>query len=123
LVNGAPVGSTPPAVLNDISNQFDGVKAVFALRQDQTDINTIVDSKDLEVVINGARLTPYVTQLTYPWLMDYDSFRGFRVRSSNLIIYNAPWTGDSSSLIWRNSTTTAQTRKYPYSATTIALGD
>jgi hypothetical protein len=55
--------------------------------------------------------------------MDYDSFRGFRVSGGNLIIYNAPWIGDSSSLIWRNSTTTAQTRKYPYSATTIALGD
>ena len=124
-VNGALQGgaSSGPAVLNDISGQFDGYKTVFALLQDQTSINTIVDSKDLEVVINGARLTPYVKQLTYPWLMDYDSFKGFRVSSGNLIIYNAPWIGDSSSLIWRNSTTTAQTRKYPYSATTIALGD
>jgi hypothetical protein len=126
ILNGYQVSTgtvTLPLVLNDISNYFNGVDTVFSLREDQTSINTIVDSKDLEVVINGARLTPYVKQQTYPWLMDYDSFRGFRVRGGNLIIYNAPWIGDSSSLIWRNSTTTAQTRKYPYSATAIALGD
>ena len=112
-----------PIALNDISSQFDGVKTVFALRRDQDTINTIVDSKDLEVVINGARLTPYVKQLNYPWLTEYDSFKGFKVSGGNLIIYNAPWIGDSSSLIWTSNSTTAQTRKYPYSATAVALGD
>ena len=112
-----------PIVINDISTQFDGVKTVFTLRQDQDSINTIVDSKDLEVVINGARLTPYVKQQTYPWLMDYDSFRGFRVSGSNLIIFNAPAIGDSAAVIVRSMSASVQTRKYPYSATTIAFGD
>ena len=85
--NGILFAVADPIVVNDISTQFDGVNTVFALRQNQTSINTIVDSKDLEVVINGARLTPYVKQQTYPWLVDYDSFRGFRVSGSNLIIY------------------------------------
>jgi hypothetical protein len=115
--------STPNVVLNDISNQFDGIKTVFRLLENQTIINTIVDSKDLEVLINGVRLTPYVTQENYPWIVDYDGFNGFRVKGSDLIIYNAPFIGDSASLIWKNTSNTVQRRKYPYTATTIALGD
>ena len=114
---------TGPYAVNDISSQFDGRKAVFALKLDQTAINTIVDSKDVEVVINGQILTPYVKELRYPWLTPYDSYRGFRVVGSKLIIYNAPYIGDSASITVRSASTTQQTRRYPFSATTIALGD
>jgi hypothetical protein len=116
-----------PTVLNDISSQFDGSKTVFNLRVDQTIINNIVDSKDLEVVIGGQRLAPYVDILPYPWLTPYDSFRGFRVKSSTstgqIVIYNAPYRGDTAVLTLRQQTTTRQKRKYPYSAATIAFGD
>ena len=118
-----------PLVLNDISNQFDGVKHVFALRNDQTDMtaNNITDSKNLEVIVGGLRLAPYVKQNTYPWLTPYDSYKGFRVvagaNTANVIIYNAPAIGEQGVLTIINSSLTAQTRKYPYSATTIALGD
>jgi len=119
-------------VLNDISNQFDGTTAHFQLKLEQSTINTTADSKDFEVVIDGRRLNPYVTRYTYPWLTPYDSFKGFRIRSfrdlsnvtSNYItIYNAPYIGDSSTISLRNPTTTTQTTRYPFSATTIALGD
>ena len=122
-VNNAWVASSIPVVLNDISNQFDGTKTVFSLMLNQDMIYSIVDSKDLEVVINGARLTPYVNTQTYPWISNIESFNGFRVKSNNLIIYNAPFIGDSASLIWRNASNTTQTKKYPYSAASIALGD
>jgi hypothetical protein len=122
-VNNAWVASSIPVVLNDISNQFDGTKTVFSLMLDQDMIYSIVDSKDLEVVINGARLSPYVNTQTYPWISNIESFNGFRVKSNNLIIYNAPFIGDSVSLIWRNASNTTQTKKYPYSAASIALGD
>lgn len=114
-----------PTVLNDISGQFDGSKTVFNLMLDQTVINTIVDSKDLEVVIGGQRLAPYVDILPYPWLTPYDSFKGFRVVGSTgqLVIYNAPYRGDTAVLTLRQQTTTRQKRKYPYSANTIAFGD
>ena len=123
-----------PIVLNDISTQFDGSKTVFLLNQEQDNINTITDSKDLEVVVNGIRLLPYVDTYTYPWLTPYDSHKGFRVKNivsdantslyvGKVIIYNAPYIGDSSSLIHRQVTQTKQTRRYPFAATTIALGD
>lgn len=121
--------TTIPLVLNDISNQFDGYKNVFILLTDQTPItNTyITDSKNLEVVLNGKKLSPYVKQNTFPWLTPYDSFNGFRVVSNantaNVIIYNTPDPGDTATLTIINSSLTIQTRKYPYSATTIALGD
>ena len=94
---------------------------------DQANVTSIVDSKNLEVVVNGARLSPYVKQITYPWILDYDSYKGFRVVSSNtsssLIIYNAPAPGDQATVTIINNSLVAQTRKYPYSAATIALGD
>jgi hypothetical protein len=112
-----------PQVLNDISNQFDGSRVVFDLRVDQTSINTTVDSKDVEVVINGLRLTPYVDTFTYPWLTPYDSFKGFRVVAGKLILYNAPYRGDSSYVMLRPGSTARQKRRYPFAATTVALGD
>jgi hypothetical protein len=118
-----------PLVLNDISTQFDGNKNVFPLRVDQTAVSNtyITDSKNLEVVLNGYRLSPYVKQNTFPWLNTYDSFNGFRVvansNTANVIIYNTPSTGDQAILTIINTSLNAQTRKYPYSAATIALGD
>ena len=117
------VANIASTILNDISSQFDGVKSVFPLVLEQTSINTIVDSKDLEVVVNGQRLVPYVTTYTYPWINPYDSFKGFKVSGSNLIIYNAPYTGDSVFLKLTPVSVTKQTRRYPFTATTIALGD
>ena len=112
-----------PIIVNDISNQFNGRTAVFQLRQDQTLINSVVDSKDVEVIINGLRLTPYVDEIRFPWITPYDSSKGFRVVGSNLIIYNAPFIGDSASVTIRSSSVSRQKRRYPFSATTIALGD
>jgi hypothetical protein len=112
-----------PLVVNDISNQFNGQKAVFPLRTDQTSISSIVDSKDVEVSINGFRLAPYVTELRFPWITPYDSYKGFRIKGSNIIIYNAPDIGDQAAVVIRNNSASVQKRKYPFSATTIALGD
>jgi hypothetical protein len=111
-------------VLNDISPQFDGVKGAFDLKLDQDAVSDITDSKNLEVVVNGKKLSPYVKSLTYPWITPYDGFKGYRVRDSKLIIYNPPDSGDSALLVQKYpGTTTVQTKKYPYSATTVALGD
>lgn len=112
-----------PIVCNDISTQFDGVKAVFTLRQDQTSINTVVDSKDVQVTLNGQILAPYVTELRYPWISEYDSYTGFRVNGSNLIIYNSPGVGDVAVVMITSTSQSKQYRRYPYSATSIALGD
>jgi len=121
--------STPVQILNinDISNQFDGTKAVFELRTDQSNVISIVDSKNVEVVVGGLRLTPYVKDLRYPWITPYDSHKGYRIVSSNtssqVIIYNPPDIGEQAFLTIINSSSVAQTKRYPYSAATIALGD
>jgi len=116
-----------PSVLNDITNEFDNVKCVFQLRVDQQNVTSIMDSKNLEVVVNGARLSPYVRELRFPWLTPYDSFKGYRVVSTNtssqLVIYNAPEQGQQAILTLINNSSSPQTKRYPYSAATIALGD
>ena len=77
-------------VLDDVSPQFDGIKTVFGLTLDTANIstvinNSIVDSKDVDVAINGSVLMPYVRQLTWPWITPFDSFRGYRVVDDNII--------------------------------------
>ena len=121
-VTGSIFQPNIPLVLNDISTQFDGRKTVFSLMIDQTSINTIVDSKDLDISINGQLLMPYVKEQRLPWITEYDSYPGFRVSGSKLIIYNAPSPGDKCVIVYRNTSQQIQTRKYPYSATSIALG-
>ena len=120
---GGLFNSNVPLVLNDISSQFDGSKAVFSLLTDQTSINTITDSKDVQVILNGQILAPYVKETTYPWIKEYDSYKGYRIVSGNIIIYNAPNYGDQCVMIVRSTSSSQQTRRYPYSATTITLGD
>jgi hypothetical protein len=114
-------------VLNDISSQFDNVTSVFTLRNGQDNVFNIVDSKDARVVVGGQTLSPYVTQLTWPWFVDYDSWRGFRIKStaagSVVIIYNSPAIGDQASITVINNSLTPQTRRYPFAPETIALGD
>lgn len=120
-------GIAAPSILNDISPQFDGSKTTFPLRVDQSTLNTIVDSKDLEVVVNGLKLAPYITEYKYPWIVTFDSFNGYRVRNFNSIgyvtIYNAPFRGDSGILTYRSMSIAKQTKRYPFSAATIAFGD
>lgn len=114
-------------VLNNISNQFDNVTSVFSLKNNQSNVTNIVNSKDVSVTVGGQTLAPYVTQLTWPWFVDYDSWRGFRIKSdsvsSNVIIYNSPAIGDQSSIIITDNSSTVQTRRYPFAPETIALGD
>jgi hypothetical protein len=112
-----------PLVLNDISNYFDGNACVFPLLVDAVRINSIRDSKDVDVSVNGLRLAPYVSEIRFPWFTAYDSYKGFRISNGNVIIYSAPQVGEQAVLTVRSTSQTAQTRRYPFSASTIALGD
>ena len=118
----------PTYALDDISPQFDGTKTVFDLTVDLANISTvinssIVDSKDLDVAINGMMRTPYVTQLTWPWITPYDAFKGYRIVGDKIIFYSAPSPGSLCTMTLRNTSLTAQTRRYPYTTSSIALGD
>jgi len=126
--NEWPVPETIVRVLDDISPQFDGDKTIFTLTLDTTRLSSIIntvanDSKDYDVSINGIVLSPYVTQLTWPWITPYDSFKGFRVVGDNIIFYTAPPNGASCTIIRRNISQTKQTRRYPFTTSSIALGD
>lgn len=116
-----------PLILDDISSQFDGAKTVFDLTVDTQDVstvinNSIVDSKDLDVSVNGSVVAPYVKQVHFPWILDYDSFRGFRVEGSKIIFFQSPRPGTQCTIILRNISSAIQQRRYPFTAGGIALG-
>ena len=112
-----------PLVCNDISNYFNGLTTTFPLLVDQNYINTVTDSKDVQVVVNGQVLSPWIAQQTWPWTVEYTLYKGYRVVGANLTIYNAPDAGDQATVTVVSTSANAQVRKYPYSAATIALGD
>lgn len=118
----------PTYVLDDISYQFDGAKTVFGLTLDTANISTvinttIVDSKDIDVAVNGSVLMPYVQQLTWPWITPYDAYKGYRVVDDKILFYTAPSSGFQCSIILRNTSKSAQQRRYPFTPSSIALGD
>jgi hypothetical protein len=123
LYSTSSTGVKPPYVLDDISNYFDGDRNIFPLTVNQVSINTIVDSKDIQVVLNGQILAPYVSEQRWPWQVDFDSAKGYRVSSGNLIVYSSPDAGDVAVITLVNTSQTVQIRTYPYSANTVALGD
>jgi hypothetical protein len=128
IVTYAPItGAGGATLLTDISSQCDGERSVFDLKQGQTLLSTsyIVDSKDLEVVVDGEQLTPYTDVQSWPWILDYDTngSRGFRVRENRLIIYNAPDIGSRVSITMKKTAATRQKTRYPFSPSTVALGD
>lgn len=112
-----------PIIADDISPYFNGSSAVFPLTNNLVKISNIIDSKDAEVIVNGRRLVPYVQELRYPWITEYDAYRGFRVRDGKLILFNAPKSGEQASVMIKTISQKVATRKYPFSASTIALGD
>ena len=112
-------GFALPLVMDDISPQFDGDKTVFTLAVDTLTVSNVInssilDSKDLDVAITGMVQTPYVKQLSWPWIVDYDSFKGFRVVNDTITFYNAPQPGTQASIVLRSTSQSAQQRRYPY---------
>jgi len=118
-----------PLVLDDISSQFDGTKNVFTLTVNASNVstvinNTIKDSKDVEVNLNGLLLSPYVEQSTLPWLTPYDAYKGFRIVGDSIVFYTAPAPGSQCTMIIRKFSQTKQVRKAnPFTTKSIALGD
>lgn len=128
IVTYGPIsGAAGRTILTDVSPLCDGARAVFDLKTDQTLLSStyIVDSKDVQVQVNGQTLAPYVSQGVGPWIPAFDNqgTRSFRVRGNQLIIYNAPDVGSSVSVTVQKTAATAQVNRYPFSPTTIALGD
>ena len=122
-------GFALPLVMDDISPQFDGDKTVFTLAVDTLTVSNVInssilDSKDLDVSMGGQLVKPYIGQTTYPWITPYDSFRqGYRVEGDNIVFYIAPSPGSDCSIIIRNISRSIQTRRYPFTAGGVVLGD
>jgi hypothetical protein len=122
-------GFALPLVMDDISPQFDGDKTVFTLAVDTLTVSNVInssilDSKDLDVSMGGQLVKPYIGQTTYPWITPYDSFRqGYRVEGDKIVFYIAPSPGSDCSIIIRNISRSIQTRRYPFTAGGVVLGD
>jgi hypothetical protein len=128
IVANLPItGAAGATIMAEVSGLCDGYRNVFDIKLDQTLVSStyIVDSKDLEVVVSGQQMIPYVTTAPGPWIPAFDagSSRTFRVRENRLIIYNAPEIGSQVQITVKKTSATRQRRRYPFSPTTIALGD
>lgn len=114
---------TYPLICDDISPLFDGLTMTFTLRVSGVAINTVVDSKNVQVLVNGQIQRPYISERIFPWLLDFAPSGFYRVVGSSIIFYNPPAFGDTCSLIITTAATYRQTQTNFYSAKTIAFGD
>jgi len=121
---------TGPVLFNDVSTQTNGQKGVFALKNNQANVAGVANSKQLQVVLNGAVQTPFVKTWVWPfWCVDV-SFKGFKVTTlgysataNSVVLYRPPAKGTQVSITQVNTATDSQLLRYPYSATTIAISD
>jgi len=122
-----------PLVLDDISNQCDGAKMVFQLTNNLSNITSanITDSKNLQVAVNGLILSPWVNVQNFIWYpLIFAGFPtgspGYQVNSTassaNVTFYRSPAQGSQVVLTVISNSSSAQVRKYPFTATYIALG-
>lgn len=115
---------TLPAICDNISSQFNSSTQIFTLSLDEVSINTVTDSRQVQVSINGQLLRPYTFERELPWQVEYDISGDYRITSDgNIIIYNPPDLGDQASVVLVTLGTYVQRRTASYSATTIAFGD
>ena len=121
---------TGPVIFNDVSTQTDGKTGVFALKNNQSNVAGVANSKQLQVTLNGAIQTPFVKTWVWPfWCVDV-SFRGFKVTTlgysataNSVVFYRPPAKGSQVSITQVNTATDSQLLRYPFSATTIAISD
>ena len=106
---------TLPAVCDDISNYFNSRSQIFPLMLDEVSINTVTDSRQVQVSINGQILRPYIAERTLPWSVEYDI--------NNIIIYNPPDLGDRAMVTIVTLGTYVQRKAAAFSFNLIALGD
>jgi hypothetical protein len=122
-----------PLVLDDISNQCDGAKMVFALQNNTSNITSanITDSKNLQVAVNGLVLSPWVNIQNFIWYpLCFSGFPtsspGYQVNttasSANITFYRSPAQGSQVVLTIISNSSSTQVRKYPFTASYIALG-
>lgn len=126
IVTYGPItGQAGATLIDDVSGKTDSINSVFTLKINGVALSNtyIVDSKDLQVTVNGERLEPYTHDGDFMFMPAYDACKGFRVRQNRLIIYNAPEVGSKISIIVQKTSSTKQIRRYPFSATNIGLGD
>jgi hypothetical protein len=125
----AQSGISPTAVvIDELTNLFNGQKTVFDINFNGTPVS-IGQIQDLQVVIDGRVLIPdtKTTQTSYPWMVvsTFGSLgKGYRLYNDKLVLYNAPKAGQSSYIVYRQTQLSQQSvSRYPFAATTIALGD
>jgi hypothetical protein len=113
-----------PAICDSISSQFNGSNQIFPLSLDGVTINTITDSRQVQISVNGQLLRPYTIDRELPWMTEYDISGDYRITSDgNIIIYNPPDLGDQASVVLVTYGTYVQRRLNSYTPTMIAFGE
>ena len=116
-------------VVNDISHRFNNLQQVFTLKTNYSALTgtEYTDNKDLEVVLDGRTLEPFVVEYNrlWPWLSEFDAGRtnSFRMRGAKIIFYKQPRVRTTVFIKINTKSASRQVRKYPLTPINIAFGD
>lgn len=115
--------------VNDISNRYNALDQVFTLKTNNTALTGTEygDERDLEVVVGGRRLEPWVQEFHqyYPWFNEMTAARAnsYKMKGAKIILYSAPTTKTTGFIKINTKSASRQIRKYPIPPNNIALGD
>lgn len=123
------VSTVVNTVVDDITYRLNSINQVFTLKVNGSVLSgtEYTDNKDLEVVLNGFTLTPFITHTNrlWPWMSEFDAGRSnsFRMRGAKIIFYNQPRLRNTVFIKINTKSASRQVTKYPLQPINIAFGD
>ena len=112
-----------PLICDDISSLFDGITMIFPLDVDGIAINTVIDSRNVQVYVNGQLQRPYVSEKRLPWIMEYAPNGAYKVVNGKIIFFNPPASGDVVTISVISASIYVQRMSNSYTTRPIAFGD
>ena len=95
----------------------------FTLKVNGLDINSVADSRNVQVELNGKIQRPYISERVMPWIMEYTPNGAYKIVGNTIIFYNPPAAGDVVSLVITKPGTYTQSMTNSYSPRPIVFGD
>lgn len=112
-----------PLICDDISGFLNGQTMTFTLKVNGLDINSVADSRNVQVELNGKIQRPYISERVMPWIMEYTPNGAYKIVGNTIIFYNPPAAGDVVSLVITKPGTYTQSMTNSYSPRPIVFGD
>lgn len=115
-----------PLFCDSIDDFFDGSTTTFTLRVDSIPINNLVDSRNVQVYMNGFLLKPYIpsNNVAFPWDVGLIQKNGdYEIVGNKITFFMPPEMGEVTRIVIVNKNSYTRKTSNSFAPLSIALGD